>query len=94
MSSHQPWRGWLIDITAGGVIGGLVGLLAAWNLAILLGVEGGYEASVVDAFEHSPFAGILVVGALLGGPVFGVWVARRQRRKRELAARVTHSPAD
>ena len=82
MSSHQPWRGWLVDVLAGGVIGGLVGLIAAWNLAIILGVEGGYEASVVDAFEHSLLAGILISVALLGGPVVGVWVARRQRRMR------------
>lgn len=94
VSVRPAWRGWLIDIVAGSLVGGLVGLVAAWNLAIFTGVEGGYEASVSDAFEHSLVSGILVTGALLGGPLVGVWVARRQRRKRDPERDVRRSPAD
>ena len=94
MAAHPGQRNLLIDIMAGSLIGGLVGLIAAWNLAILLGVEGGYQASVGDAFDHSLFAGILVTAALVSGPLSGVWVARRQRRKREAAGRVPISRAD
>jgi len=91
VSALPAWRGRLIDIVAGSLVGGLVGLVAAWNLAIFMGVEGGYEASVWDAFEHSLASGILVTGALLGGPLAGVWVARRQRRKRDLESDVRRS---
>ena len=83
VSVRAPRRGWLIDVGAGGLIGGIVGLIVAWNLMIYLGVEGGYEASLGDAFEHSVIAGILVTVALVSGPVAGIWVARRQRRRRD-----------
>lgn len=94
VSVRPPWRGWLIDIVVGSLVGGLVGLVAAWNLAIFTGVEGGYEASVRNAFEHSLVSGILVTGALLGGPLVGVWLARRQRRKRDPERDVPRSRAD
>jgi len=94
VQAHPTWRGWLVDVVAGGLIGGIVGLVAAWNLMIYLGVEAGYEASVGEAFGHSLLAGILVTAALVGGPVAGIWVARRQRRKRDMREKVSRSSAD
>jgi hypothetical protein len=72
-----------VDVGVGGLIGGLVALIAAWNLLIYLGVEGGYEASLGDAFAHNPLVGALVAAVLAAGPVIGTSMARRQRRKRE-----------
>jgi hypothetical protein len=77
-------RQWLIDIVAGGVIGEFVGAIVAWNIAIYLGVPGGYDAGVGDVFAHSPLVGVLWLAALITGPVFGVVVARHQRHKKEL----------
>jgi hypothetical protein len=68
-------RQWLIDIVAGGVIGEFVGAIVAWNIAIYLGVPGGYDAGVGDVFAHSPLVGVLWLAALITGPVF--WGGRR-----------------
>jgi len=76
----MKWRRWVIDISAGGVIGGIVGA----NIAIYLGVPGGYEAGIGDVFAHSPLVGVLWLAALIAGPMVGVFVARNQRHKREL----------
>jgi len=76
------WLSWLIDIVAGGVVGFVVGLIVAWNIAIFAGPESGYEANLGEIFEHSPIVGILVVAVLAAGPILGVTVARRQRRRR------------
>ncbi|HEX6220142.1 MAG TPA: hypothetical protein VF115_03520 [Acidimicrobiia bacterium] len=92
--ARPKWRPWLIDVVAGGLIGGFVGLIAAWNLMIYLGVESGYEASLGEVFGHSLLAGILVTAALVAGPVAGIWVARRQRRKRDVREKVSRSSAD
>ncbi|HXV71456.1 MAG TPA: hypothetical protein VEB69_08650 [Acidimicrobiia bacterium] len=94
MSGHPAWRGWLIDTVAGVLVGALVGLIAVWNLSIFLGVEGGYQASLVDVFEHGLLAGVLATGVLLSGPAVGIWVARRQRHKRALESDGKASPAD
>lgn len=75
-------RGWLSDLIAGGLIGGLVGVIAAVNFVIYAGVEQGYEASLVEVFQHSPVVGIATVMILLAGPVLGVLTARRLRRRR------------
>ena len=60
------------------VAGGVVGVIAAWNIAIYLGVERGYEASLVDVFAESVPVGILVVLVLVAGPVLGVIVVMRR----------------
>jgi len=40
-------KGWLVDLTVGGLVGGLVGAVAAVNFVIYTGIEQGYEASLV-----------------------------------------------
>lgn len=75
-------KGWLVDLTVGGLAGGLVGAVAAVNFVIYTGIEQGYEASLVEVFQHSPIAGIVTVMILIAGPVLGVLTARRQRGKR------------
>jgi multisubunit Na+/H+ antiporter MnhB subunit len=75
-------RGWLVDLAVGGLVGGLVGAVAAVNFVIYTGIEQGYEASLVEVFQHSLVAGIVTVMILLAGPVLGVLTARRVRRRR------------
>lgn len=75
-------REWLTDVVVGGLIGGLVGVVTAWNLMIYLGLDRGYETSLLDAFDHSLMVGVPVIAALVGGPVVGIGVARRQRKRR------------
>ena len=75
-------RGWLLDLVVGGLVGGLVGAIAAVNFVIYTGIEQGYEASLVELFQHSPIAGVITVMILLAGPVLGVLTARRLRRNR------------
>jgi hypothetical protein len=75
-------RAWLVDLAVGGLVGGLVGAVAAVNLVIYTGIDQGYEASLVEVFEYSLIAGIVVVLVLLAGPVVGVVTARRLRRRR------------
>ena len=75
-------KGWLVDLTVGGLVGGLVGAVAAVNFVIYTGIEQGYEASLAEVFQHSLIAGIVTVMILVAGPVLGVLTARRLRRKR------------
>jgi hypothetical protein len=63
-------RGWLSDLVVGGLIGGLVGVIATVNFVIYTGIEQGYEASLVEVFQYSPVAGIVTVMILLAGPPF------------------------
>lgn len=81
-ASMGGMRGWLSDLVVGGLIGGLVGVIATVNFVIYTGIEQGYEASLVEVFQYSPVAGIVTVMILLAGPVLGVRTARRLRRKR------------
>lgn len=71
-----------MDVFAGGVIGEIAAVITTWNLAILIGVEGGYEAGIGDVFGHSTLAGILVIAIWIAGPIVGVVLARRVRRNR------------
>lgn len=80
MSSERS-RGWLVDIALGVVAGGLVGAIVAVNFVIYVGIDRGYEASLVDVFRQSPVAGVITVLLLLGGPALGVWLARRRRNR-------------
>lgn len=75
-------RGWLIDVVAGAVVGGLIGAIVAVNIVIYSGAERGYESSLTEVFEHSPLAGIITVVIVVAGPVSGIVVARRRRRRR------------
>jgi hypothetical protein len=74
--------GWLIDIVAGGIVGGLAGAIVAVNFVIYSGIERGYEAIIPEVFKESVVAGVVTVAVLLASPVVGVWIARRLRRRR------------
>ncbi|MDH5520696.1 MAG: hypothetical protein OEZ14_09190 [Acidimicrobiia bacterium] len=74
-------RGWLLDIIIGSVIGGVVGAIVAVNVAIYAGPDEGYEASIRDVFEHNTIIGLVVVAILIGGPLVGIALARRLRRR-------------
>jgi hypothetical protein len=79
-------RNWLVDILAGGLVGGFVGAIAAVNFVIYTGVDQGYEASLFEVFEYSVLAGVVTVLILVAGPVVGVLTARRMRRNRTARA--------
>lgn len=85
MSSRA--RAWLVDIVVGGVIGGITGAIVAVNFVIFVGIDDGYEASIAEVFRQNAIAGLLTVAILGFGPVCGVVVARRTRRKRERRGR-------
>jgi hypothetical protein len=75
--------GWGVDLAVGGFCGLIAGAILSVNLVILLGVEGGYEASLGDVFARSILIGIVVVTVLVAGPLGGVAYARWRRRLRE-----------
>ena len=64
----------------GGVGGAVVGGVAALNVMIYSGVEGGYEAGLGALFEHNPLAGSAAVALLVAGPLLGVLTARWMQR--------------
>ena len=75
-------RGWLVDIAVGGFVGLIVGLIAAVNVVIYTGVEGGYEATIGEVFGENLFVGLLAAAIVIAGPVGGVLTLRTLRRKR------------
>lgn len=77
---------WFVDLLGGGIIGGATGAIVAVNFVILVGIEGGYEASIPDVFRQNLLAGIVTVVIVAAGPVLGVAIARRMRRTRSRAA--------
>jgi len=79
---NETQRGWLVDILAGGAIGGAVGAIVAVNFVIFSGIEDGYEASIPAVFRQNVLIGLVTVAVLLAGPLLGVVMARRQRKKR------------
>lgn len=72
-------RDWLVDVAVGGVAGALVAAVVAVNFVIFIGVERGYESSLMEVFEHSVIGGFLTVVILISGPLVGVIAARRRR---------------
>jgi hypothetical protein len=74
--------GWFVDVVAGGIVGGVAGAIVAVNFVIYSGIERGYEATIPEVFRESVVAGIITVAVLAAGPVVGVWIARRRRRRR------------
>lgn len=76
-------KAWVADVVVGGLTGLVIGAIVAVNVVIASGVEGGYEASIGDVFDHSPVMGVIVIAIVLAGPAAGVTVARRIRRRRE-----------
>lgn len=74
-------RRWLVDGVIGVAAGGLVGAIIAVNFVIFVGIEGGYEASIVDVFRENVLFGVVTVAILVAGPVIGVLMMRRRRRQ-------------
>ncbi len=72
---------WIIDVVGGGFVGILIGAIVAVNIVIFLGPEEGYEADLYEVFSDSPLVGMLALGALVGGPAFGIVLVRRLRRQ-------------
>lgn len=62
------------ETVIGAIRGLVVGAIIAINLVITAGVGRGYEASLIEVFEEN---------ALVAGPVVGLIVARRIRRRME-----------
>jgi hypothetical protein len=83
--SGKGFRGWLVDLAAGGILGGAAGLVVAVNLVIFLGPEQGYESSIQDVFDHSTILGVVVLAILAAGPIVGVLLARRRRASRQIS---------
>lgn len=74
-------RHWLLN-AVGGLAGGLLAAVVAVNLVIYSGIEQGYEASLTEVFDYSPFLGSVVVIVLIAGPVLGVLTMVRLRRSK------------
>ena len=72
----------MVDVLLGLILGGVVGGIVAVNFVIYTGVEGGYEASIGEVFNHNVLLGLVTVAILIGGPILGIVVARRRRRRR------------
>jgi hypothetical protein len=73
-------REWLVDLLIGGLLGGAIGAIVAVNLIITAGV--GYDVTLAEVFEESLLLGIATVAILLSGPIVGVALRRRWRRRR------------
>jgi len=79
--------GRVIDLLVGGLVGLVIGWVAALNLVIYAGTERGYETSLATVFDHQPFVGVAAVALLVAGPVVGVAIARRTRFRRQARRR-------
>jgi hypothetical protein len=75
-------RGWLVDVLVGGIVGGVAGAIIAVNLVIFAGIERGYEATIPEVLRENTLIGVLTIVVLAAGPILGVVVARRTRRRR------------
>lgn len=75
-------HGRIADLVFGAVIGGMTGVVVAVNVVIFSGIDSGYESTIPEMFRFSPLLGIVVVAILAAGPIVGVIVARRTRRRR------------
>lgn len=62
----------------GAVLGFVVGAVVAVNVQIFSGVTDGYEASLAEVWDHSPFVTLVIVGLWVAGPVVGAWFAVRR----------------
>lgn len=71
------------DTVIGAILGLVAGAIIAINLIITAGVERGYEASLIEVFEENALVAVAAVAILVVGPVVGVIIARRIRRRME-----------
>jgi hypothetical protein len=76
----SPRREWPSDLLIGGLLGGLVGAVVAVNLIITAGV--GYDVTLAEVFDQSVLLGIATVAILISGPILGIALRRRWRRRR------------
>lgn len=63
------------------LVGFVVAVIIILNLHILVGLEDGYAASPADVFEWSVLLGAVDIALLVAGPVLGIVVASRLRRR-------------
>ena len=68
-----PWVG-VVGAAICGFFGLIASVIVSVNLAINLGVPGGYEAGPAEVFEHSPIGGVINVLVMIGGPALGAWL--------------------
>jgi len=80
MQTRRRFR--LVNVVVGGLVGAVVGAIVAVNVVIYSGVDNGYEASIPEVFRHNVIAGVITIVVLVAGPIVGVIVAMRMRRKR------------
>lgn len=85
MEERRGFRGWLVDLLAGGIAGGVVGAIVAVNIVIFAGIDRGYEATIPEVFRENAAVGVLAVAVLVAGPILGVLTARAIRRRRHAA---------
>lgn len=81
LSHARSWH-WVVDGALGVIFGGICGGIVAVNVVIWAGPDAGYESSLLDVFRHNPLTGIVATVFLLGGPIVGVWTARKLRHQR------------
>jgi len=85
--SARRTREVVLDVVFGGFIGAVTGAIVAVNVVGvsdnlgLAGVEQGPLTSVPDVFHASVSLGVVMVVILAAGPIAGVIVARRLRRR-------------
>lgn len=82
-SRKDSLRGWLVDVLVGGIVGGVAGAIVAVNVVIFTGIDRGYEATIPEVFRENTLVGVVVIMILVTGPVLGVTIARRLRRRRQ-----------
>lgn len=70
-----------IALLIGAALGAVIGAIIAVNLLIFSGIEGGYEASLSDAFDQRPWVAITIVVVLTAAPAVGAVAALRLRRR-------------
>ena len=68
-----PWVG-VVGAAICGFFGLIASVIVSVNLAIRLGVPGGYEAGPAEVFEHSPIGGVFNVLVMIGGPALAGWL--------------------
>lgn len=73
---------WVVDGALGVFVGGICGGIVAVNIVIWAGPDTGYESSLQDVFRHNALTGIVATIFLFGGPIIGVWIARKLRHQR------------
>lgn len=72
-------RRWLIDHILGAIAGAVAGAIIAVNIVIFSGMSRGYETTLPQVFDENPAVGMIVLAILVGGPVVGVYLARKLR---------------